>query len=60
MNDYDVTIHHELWNWNTCIMAANEAEASRVLILRLQEENIPLWFMTSAEEIEYKLVGTWG
>jgi hypothetical protein len=60
MNDYDVKIHFDLWTWHTCLMAANRAEASRVLRLRLQEENIPLWFITSAEEIEYKVVGTWG
>lgn len=60
MNDYDVKIHFDLWSWHTYLMAANEEEASRILIQRLQEENIPLWFMTSAEEIEYKVVGTWG
>lgn len=60
MNDYDVTIHHDLWNWNTCITAENEVEASKILLMRLEEENLPLWFMTKALEIEYKVAATWG
>ena len=57
MTDYDVWLVHPYWTWHTSFHAEDEAQVESLIILRLQEENIPLWFLSSAQEIKIEEVG---
>ena len=58
MVDYDVYLVHPYWMWHTSFQAEDEEQVDSLIILRLQEENIPMWFLTSAQEIKIEKVET--
>ena len=52
MADYDIWLVHEYFTWYTCFYAENKSEVMRLIIMRLDEENLPKWLLTSAQEIK--------
>ena len=57
MTDYDVWLVHQYWTWYTAFHATDEDQIMSLLIMRLEEEGIPRWFITSAQEIRIQKVG---
>ena len=60
MTDYDVWLVHQYWTWHTSFHAENKDEVMSLIILRLEEEAIPRWFITSAQEIKIQECGEMG
>ena len=58
MTDYDVWLVHDYWSWYTPFYAADEDQIMSLLIMRLEEEGIPRWFITSAQEIKIEKMAT--
>ncbi len=58
MVDYDVWLVHDYWTWYTALYATDENEVMNLIILRMEEEAIPKWFLTSAQEIKIEKAGT--
>ena len=57
MTDYDVWLVHPYWTWYTAFQAESREEVANLIILRLEEENIPRWFLTSAQEVKIEKAG---
>ena len=57
MTDYDVWLVHPYFTWHTSFYAESREQVANLIILRLEEENIPRWFLTSAQEIKIEQVG---
>ena len=57
MGDYDVWLVHEYFSVYMCFHATDEKEAERLIIMRLDEENLPKWLLTSAQEIKIEKMG---
>ena len=58
MADFDVWLVHEYFTWYTAFHAENEDEVMKLIPMRLQEEGIPRWFMSDAQEIKIDKVAT--
>ena len=52
MADYDIWLVHEYFTWYTCFYAENKSEVMRLIPQRLQEEGLPRWIMSDAQEIK--------
>jgi hypothetical protein len=57
MADYDVWLVHQYWTWHTAFYATDEEEVKSLIIMRLDEENLPKWLLTSAQEIKIEKAG---
>jgi predicted NAD/FAD-dependent oxidoreductase len=57
MADYDVWLVHEYWTWYTAFHAEDKDQVMSLIIMRLDEENLPKWLLTSAQEIKIEQCG---
>ncbi len=58
MTDYDVWLVHEYFSMYFCFHADNEYECIRLITMRLQEEGLPNWILTRAQEIKIEEMAT--
>ena len=52
MSEFDVWLVHEYFSVYFCLHATDQDEVESLIILRLDEENLPKWLLTSAQEIK--------
>ena len=57
MVDYDVWLVHQYWTWHTAFYAEDKDQVMSLIIMRLDEENLPKWLLTSAQEIKIEKAG---
>jgi hypothetical protein len=57
MADFDVWLVHNYFTWYTAFHAENEDEVMKLIPMRLQEEGIPRWFMSDAQQIKIQKAG---
>ena len=58
MTDYDVWLVHEYFSVYFCFVADNEDHAADLIEMRLEEEGLPKWLITDAQEIKIEEMGT--
>lgn len=58
MADYDVWLVHEYFTWYTALYATDKSEAYGLIHMRLEEEALPTWLLTRAQEIKIEKAGT--
>ena len=57
MTDYDVWLVHEYFSVYFCFHAEDEDTAHRLIEQRLQEEGLPMWLFSDAQEIKIEPMG---
>ena len=57
MIDYDVWLVHEYFSLYFCFHAENKHEVFKLIHMRLEEEGLPKWFITKAQEIKIEEMG---
>ena len=57
MTDYDVWLVHQYWTWHTAFYAKSREEVWDLIQMRLEEEGLPRWFVTDAQEIKIEQCG---
>ena len=58
MKDYDVWLVHEYFSVYFCFVADDEGEAARLISQRLDEEGLPGWIYSDAQEVKIEEMGT--
>ena len=57
MSDYDVWLVHEYFSVYFCFHATDQDEAESLITMRLDEEGLPGWLLTDAQEIKIEEMG---
>ena len=58
MTDYDVWLVHEYFSMYFCFHAESKHEAWKLIHMRLEEEKLPTWLLTRAQEIKIEEMAT--